>query len=89
MKIDFKRLKMYSDITRSEESALVMDVRKQFADIIYKNGSGIECLDLALKIYRSDGEEEYSEQEYAIMKQVASMCSPMFIDAINNCSRLQ
>ena len=85
MKIDFKRLKMYSDITRSEESVLVIDARKQFADIIYKNGSGIECLDLALKIYRSDGEEEYSEQEYSIMKQVASMCSPMFIDAVNNC----
>lgn len=86
MKIDFKRLKMFADITRSEESALVMDVRKQFADILYKNGSGIECLDLALKIYRSDGEEEYTEQEYAIMKQIASLCSPMFIDAVNNCA---
>ena len=89
MKIDFKRLKMYSDITRSEESVLVIDARKQFADILYKNGSGIECLDLALKIYRSDGEEEYSEQEYSIMKQMASMCSPMFIDAVNNCVLLQ
>ena len=85
MKIDFKRLRMYADITRSEESVLVIDARKQFADIIYKNGSGIECLDLALKIYRSDGEEDYSEQEYSIMKQMASMCSPMFIDAVNNC----
>ena len=85
MKIDFKRLRMYADITRSEESVLVIDARKQFADIIYKNGSGIECLDLALKIYRSDGEEEYSEQEYSIMKHMASMCSPMFIDAVNNC----
>ena len=89
MKIDFKRLRMYADITRSEESVLVIDARKQFADIIYKNGSGIECLDLALKIYRSDGQEEYSEQEYSIMKQMASMCSPMFIDAVNNCVLLQ
>ena len=84
MKIDFKRLKMYADITRSEESVLVIDARKQFADIIYKNGSGIECLDLALKIYRSDGEEEYSEHEYSIIKQMSSLCSPMFIDAIDN-----
>lgn len=84
MKINFKKLRMYADITRSEESVLVIDARKQFADILYKNGAGIECLDLALKIYRSDGEDEYTEQEYSIMKQMASMCSPMFIDAINN-----
>lgn len=84
MKINFKKLRMYSDITRSKESALVMDVRKQFADILYKNGSGIECLDLALKIYRSDGEEEYTENECNTIRQMASMCSPMFIDAIDN-----
>ncbi|WP_258521720.1 hypothetical protein [Phocaeicola dorei] len=36
-----------------------------------------------LKIFNSNGEIEYNDEECNMIKEYASLCSPAFIDAIN------
>ena len=60
-----------------------MDVRKDFADLIYQNGKGVAAHALALKIYNSTGGEEYGEEEVEMIRGYAEkLGTPMFIDAI-------
>lgn len=66
-KINFKRFEMYVGISRKE--TVVRDCREAFANIIYLNGSGVACHALAMKIYESDGETEYSEEEISLMNR--------------------
>ena len=80
-KIDFSRMKMFLDVAHT--CPVVQDVRKDFANLIYSLGSGIECHALAFKIYKSQGVDEYSDEECAIIKQFADRCTPAFIDAMN------
>lgn len=44
---------------------------------------GIEAHALAFKIFNSNGEIEYNDEECNMIKEYASLCSPAFIDAIN------
>lgn len=81
-KINFQNFKVYADISHKATQAL--DAREQFADIIYKNVSGIKAYALALKIYNSEGEAEYTPDEVEIIRNVAeNLCLPIFIDALN------
>lgn len=83
MKIDFAQLEMYTDIKKTNK--ICMDVRQQLGEMIYEVGSGIKAHSLAMKIYNSDGELEYSEEELQLIKQfVDKYCKPAFIDSINN-----
>lgn len=65
--IDFKRFELFCGISRKE--CLVQDCREGFADIIYLNGTGVACSTLAMKIYKSEGATEYSDEEIALMKR--------------------
>ena len=47
------------------------DARESFADMIYMNINGIRAHALAMKIYRSEGETEYSDDEVRLIKDVA------------------
>lgn len=83
VKIDFTQVKVYKDITRTESE--VIDAKVKVADDLYKNGQGIAFHALALKIYNSKGEEEYTDEEYRILMAYAnSMCTPAFIDALKS-----
>lgn len=83
IKIDFTQIKVYTDITRTESS--VIDARVRVADDLYRNGQGIAFHALALKIYNSKGEEEYTDEEYNLLMSYAnSMCTPVFIDALKS-----
>ena len=60
------------------------DVKKDFANLIYQYGKGIEFHALALKIFNSNGDTEYSEEECELIRQASLSCAPFFIDAISN-----
>ena len=81
MKINFERIEIFTDMTKTK--CVVQDVKKDFADVIYQFGRGIESHALAFKIFNSNGEIEYNDEECNMIKEYASLCSPAFIDAIN------
>jgi hypothetical protein len=61
-----------------------MDVREPFADMIYNNVNGIKAHALALKIYESEGEADYTDDEVKLVRIVAErLCVPGFIDGLN------
>lgn len=81
MKIDFTDICIPVDIDRKEY--IRQDVRRDFANVIYRLGSGIESHALALKIFNAKGPEEYSDQECVLLRRYAEQCNPAFIDAMN------
>lgn len=81
-KLDFQHFKVYASI--SHKASQTMDVRESFADMIYNNVNGIRAHALALKIYKSEGKTEYSDDEIKLIQAVAEkMCVPGFIDGLN------
>lgn len=82
MKVDFSRMEIFTDVSR--EHTTVVDIRKSFANTIYQNGSGLDAHALALKIYNGEGEQEFNGDEIEVIKRVLPICTPFFIDAINN-----
>lgn len=82
MKIDFEHFKLYKGIDK--EAYDLFDARKVFADAIYTKGTGIAFHALAFKIYNSNSETEYSDEEFELMAVFSEQCmSPRFIDSIN------
>ncbi len=82
MKIDFSQVEIYTGI--SKKTCIVKDIREDFADALYSQSIGLKSHALALKIFNSNGVEEYNDEEVKIIKQFAEQCcSPSLIDAIN------
>lgn len=51
--------------------------------MLYLNVNGIRAHALAMKIYNSEGEENYSPEEVKLIKEVAEkLCAPNFIDGL-------
>lgn len=83
MKIDFENLRMYEGIDKQNIS--VLNVKKVFADELYTRGQGIACHALALKIFNSEGETEFSDEEYFLIVEFAKqVCTPKMIDALQS-----
>ena len=83
MKIDFKHFKQFVDITH--EKSAEIDARKNFADYLYKSVNGVAALELAMRIYKSDGEMDLSEEDMAILRPfIERNCAPIFIDSFNS-----
>lgn len=80
-RINFERIEIFVDIDKTRCS--VENYKKDFANIIYQLGRGIEAHALAFKIFNSNGEIEYNDEGCNMIKEYASLCSPAFIDAIN------
>lgn len=80
MTINFQRFKSYEDITQTTTREI--DIRKEFADLMYKNMNGIEAHDLALRIYRSEGDMEVSDRDVEIIKLLSSRATPIFYDSM-------
>lgn len=80
MKIDFKNMKMMAGI--SDENSYLQDVRESFANVIYKGMNGIAALELARKIYHSDGTEEYTDEEINMIRNASYLCTPQFIESV-------
>jgi hypothetical protein len=81
MTIDFKNFKMYTDI--SQTGTVNVDVRRDFADMIYRNANGIMAHDIALRIYRSDGPMEINPEEKEFLTAFAQRGTPIFLDSFN------
>ena len=77
--INFKRFGMFEDISHS--SKVEVDVRKELADNIYKTTNGIAALNLALKIYRSEGTISFTQEEFTLLEEFANTGTPRFIDS--------
>lgn len=82
-KINFKEFKIYLDITH--EKSDTADVRRTLGDLIYKAGSGIAGLDLAMRVFKSEGDMELSEDDLEALRGVINTAStPIFIDSFNS-----
>ena len=83
MKINFKEFKVYTNLAKSDSQ--LINIVTELADGIYKTAQGIAGHSLALKIYNSKGEEEYTEEEFSIIQNYANQYgTPFFIDALNS-----
>ena len=80
--IDFKNFKQYDDI--SHETTTTVDIRRAFADLMYKNMNGIVAHDLALRIYRSEEPISLNEEEEKIILQLAENGLPIFMDSLKD-----
>lgn len=80
-KLNFKQLLIATDVARKHCEKI--DSRESFANILYCNGDGIASHALALKIYNSTEDTEYTDEEINLIKEYAGTCKPFFIDAIN------
>lgn len=78
MKLNFKKFRKY---TKPDRSAFVeVDIREAFADRIYNvTGSGIADLKLAEKIFASDADTDFTEEEAARIRKHAEGSLPWFI----------
>ena len=86
MKIDFKKFKKYTKIDKSD--FVEIDVREMFADNIFNvTGVGIADLKLAEKIFSSDGDTEFSDDEVNRVRHHAASLLPWFLDGLNDAMR--
>lgn len=82
-KIDFQKFEMPLGISR--DRVQVGDARESVANLIYLNVCGIKAHALALKIYQSEGETAYSDEEVRIIVEVTNRHgTPAFIDGLQN-----
>lgn len=80
--LNFKEFTMPTGVSRQHRQT--GDARESFANLIYRNVNGIRAHALALKIYRSEGAETYSQDEIRLIREVADkLCAPAFIDGLN------
>lgn len=80
-RINFKHFLVYTNVSRNGKK--VTDVRETFADLLYKGVNGIRSHALALKIFGSSGETEFSADEVALIRRTAeTYCLPGFIDGL-------
>ena len=73
-KINFKEFQIQENLF--SDTKTLVDLREGFSNVVYKNSQGIKGLDLALKIYKSDGETEFNDDELQIIR---SVCDSFFV----------
>lgn len=81
--INFEEFSLYMGIAKTNNH--IGDARESVANLLYLNVAGIRAHSLALKIYQSDGETEYSDDEVQLIQEVANKhCLPNFIDSLSD-----
>ena len=79
-KIDFQHFKLSVGIATND--TVMVDVREELANLIYNNVSGIAALEVARKIYKSEGVTEFDEREMdVITKTIEGIGKDSFIDS--------
>ncbi|MBR1526846.1 MAG: hypothetical protein IJ640_09350 [Prevotella sp.] len=79
MKINFDEMRIYTSLDKKD--GVVQSLRKDFANLIYTQGRGIEAHALALKIYNGNADTEFNEQEVIMIRDFSKACAPCIIDA--------
>lgn len=82
VKIDFSALPCYVDIRKA--AMMPFNVRYDFANTMYMQGSGVAMGSLAMKIYNGKGEQEFDANECAIILDFASRINPMLRDSLQS-----
>ncbi len=81
MKLNFQKFEIPTGISRTKKQ--IGDARESFANLLYLNVNGIRAHALAMKIYNSKDEEDYSLEEVKLIKEIAEkLCTPNFIDGL-------
>lgn len=81
-KLNFQQFRIPAGIDRSRYQT--GDARESVANMLYLNVNGIRAHALALKIYRSEGETDFTEEEVRTLREVAdTYATPAFIDGLN------
>lgn len=80
--MNFKEFKMYADIKHSKK--LVVDVREQLADLIYKQSRGVVAHNLAFRILNAEGDIDMNRAEIDVITSVLNLCTPQFQDSFNH-----
>ena len=81
-KINFQRFRIPAGIDRSRYQT--GDARESVANMLYLNVNDIRAHALALKIYHSEGETDFTEEEVRTLSEVAATyATPAFIDGLN------
>ena len=80
MNINFSKFPCYTSIAKT--STIEVNIKKILANTMYMQGSGIVIGALAMKIYNSDGELDYNDQECEIIKQFSQIINPVLKDSI-------
>lgn len=80
--MNFKEFKMYADIKHSKK--LVVDVREQLADLIYKQSRGVVAHNLAFRILNSEGDIDMNSAENDVITSILNLCTPQFQDSFNH-----
>lgn len=81
IKIDFEHFKTHTLKGIEKEENIKLTV----AEDLYEKGQGIKFHALAFKIYNSQGETEYTDEEYSLIMAYANqMCTPMVIDTLKS-----
>lgn len=81
-KINFKEFQIQENLFSNTKT--LVDLREGFSNVVYKNSQGIKGLDLALKIYKSDGETEFNDDELQTIKSVSEICVAPITKAIQD-----
>ena len=81
-KINFKEFQIQENLFSNTKT--LVDLREGFSNVVYKNSQGIKGLDLALKIYKSDGETEFNDDELQIIKNISEICIAPITKAIQD-----
>ena len=81
-KINFKEFQIQENLFSDTKTSV--DLREGFSNVVYKNSQGIKGLDLALKIYKSDGETEFNDDELQIIKNISEICVAPITKAIQD-----
>lgn len=80
MNINFSKFPCYTSIAKT--STVEVNIKEILANAMYMRGSGIVTGALAMKIYNSDGELDYNNQECEIIKQFSQVINPVLKDSI-------
>ena len=81
-KINFKEFQIQENLF--SDTKTLVDLREGFSNVVYKYSQGIKGLDLALKIYKSDGEIEFNDDELQIIKNISEICIAPITKAIQD-----
>lgn len=82
MKINFEKFPCYTSVRKDEK--IDVNIKFEIANLLYTSGSGISHGALAIKIYNSKGDEEYTEDECKILLGLCNKLTPIFADSIKD-----
>ena len=82
MKINFEKIPCYVDIRK--QAKMKMNIKYDFSNALYIYGKGVAAGALALKIYNSNGEEDYTPNECQMIASFAKseLFPPILGDSI-------